>query len=577
MSEYIKVGEKELIVGLNWSDIEGKAKRQLVSEIKKEGKESNKYYGYFSDLKNKTSQYVLFPNSNDNIAVGSAIISDLFKDVVFIKKIETGDINITKYWVCAVDNDGLIFEDGDRIFTEEEELELFINDMVSLYEMKVVSFSNDFDFSDIDADIKLEEDFFDKYLNKPEYKIKQLVKDNAISRKYITAITTAIVLFVGGFLFFYEDDMYNDIVNEVLLDEFSIMGKELRDYKKANKKNERRKTFTQKEITDLGLKNFRNHYESYFFDNKKIINNILMLDIDLERYAIEWEFDKLVYDNNKFLLIYQKINGSVGVFSDLDKYILNVSSQNVVYDINPIALTDSGRKRVYEVTFGENLKEKQYLARILEEKNKISKEKIIEDLEYKVKKIRNDAGFVVENVMELNIFQRIFTNDVLIAYDEIEILIGQSRKVYKEINEEINREVPPVSLVQNSLSGSELAYVEISQRDSLFLWSYPANKDIFPEQKLLKVRGKDAKQLKPFARSYLVEVASIEEISKGSIYMEEALNYLDKPYIKIKTVEFSKEKDMWAITAEIFEEVYRYNPEIDDIEQPKKSNKRKKR
>ena len=574
MSEYIKIGEKELIVGLDWSDIEGKAKRQVVAEIKKEAKETNNYYGYFSELKNKTAQYVLFSNSQDNVVVGSAIISDLFKDVVFIKKIETGDINATKYWVCAVDNDGLIFEDGDRIFEDEEELELFINDMVSLYEMKVVSFTNDFDFSDIEPDIKLEDDFFERNINKPEYKIKQLVKDNTITRQHVMGIITFIVLSVGAFLFFYEDDMYNDIVNEVLLDEFSIMGKELKDYKKANKKDSRRKTFTQKEITELGINNFRDHYESYFFNNDEIINNILMLDTDLERYAMEWEFDKLIYEDNKFLLVYKKIQGSIGVFSDLDYYINEVSLSTDVYDINPIALTDSGRKRVYEVNFGENLKEKQYLARILEEKNKISKEEIIEDLEDKVKKIRNDATFVSENVLELNIFQRVFTNDVLEAYDEIEMLISKSRKVYKEISEEINRVEPPVPLVENSLSGSELDYVEISQRDSLFLWSYPANGNVFPDEKLLKVRGKDARTLKPFARSYFIEVASNEDISKGSIYMEEALIYLNQPYIKIKSIEFSKEEDMWVINAEIFEEIYRYNPETDDIKESKKRKKR---
>ena len=184
MSEYIKIGDKDIIVGLEWSDLDGKSKRQVAADIKKEAKETNNYYGYFSELKNKTSQYVLFPNSNEGVVVGSAIIADVFKDTVFIKKIETGNINTTKYWVCAVDNDGLIFEDGDRIFNDEEELELFINDMVSLYEMKVVSFTNSFDFSNIKVDHSLDSDFFESYLSDQNYKIKQLVRDNSINRKF---------------------------------------------------------------------------------------------------------------------------------------------------------------------------------------------------------------------------------------------------------------------------------------------------------------------------------------------------------------------------------------------------------
>ena len=558
MSEYIKIGDKDVIIGLDWADIEGKSKRQVVTDIKKEAKETNNYYGYFSELKNKTSQYVLFPNSNDNVVVGSAIIADVFKDTVFIKKIDTGNINTTKYWVCAVDNDGLIFEDGDRIFEDEEELELFINDMISLYEMKVVSFANSFDFSNIKADHSLDSDFFDSYLSDNDYKVKKLIRDTSINRKYLLGGVAGLLITVGSFLFFHEDDLYNDIVNEVVMEDFSIMSKELRKYQKSTKKEKRRKTFTQEEITELGKKSFKNYYDSNFFDNKEIINNILLLDNHLERYAMEWELDKLIYDDNKFILIYKKIEGSIGVFTDLDNYISNFSNNNDLFNVKPIALTNSGNKRIYEVDFGENINEKKFLARKLEEENKISKKEIIDDLEDKAKKIRSDAIFISENIRELNIFQRIFTNDVLIAYEEIEELIEQSKKVYDKINEEIAREEPPILIKEGSLSGSELRYVEISQRDSLFLWSYPKSNLIFPDKKLLAVKGKDAVALKPFARSYKVELTSIEEISKGAIYMEEALNYLDKPYIIIKSVEFSKEEDMWAINAEIFEKVYEH-------------------
>ena len=570
MSEYIKIGDKDVIVGLDWADLDGKNKRQVVTEIKKEAKETNNYYGYFTELKNKTSQYVLFPNSNDGVVVGSAIIADVFKDTVFIKKIDTGNINTTKYWVCAVDNDGLIFEDGDRIFNDEEELELFINDMVSLYEMKVVSFANSFDFSNIKVDHSLDNDFFDSYLSDPNYKIKQLVRDASINRKYLLGGVAALFLSVGGFLFFYEDQLYNDIVNEVVLEDFSIMSKELKKYQKEIKRESKRKTFTQEEITELGKQSFKDYYDSHFFNNKEIINNILLLDNYLERYAMEWELEKLIYDNNKFVLVYKKIQGSIGVFTDLDNYVLNFSKENGLFNVKPVALANSGKKRVYEVDFGENINQKKFLARKLEEENKVSKKEIIEDLEDKAKKIKSDAMFLSENVRELNIFQRIFTNDVLVAYEEIEMLIGKSKKVYDKINEEISKEEPPILLKEGSLSGSELKYVEISQRDSLFLWSYPKSKIFFPEEKLLKVRGKNAASLKPFARSYQVELASIEEISKGAIYMEEALTYLDKPYIIINSVEFSKDEDMWVINAEIFEKVYEHKPEENKEEKKKR-------
>ena len=34
MSEYIKIGDKDVIVGLDWADLDGKNKRQVVTEIK---------------------------------------------------------------------------------------------------------------------------------------------------------------------------------------------------------------------------------------------------------------------------------------------------------------------------------------------------------------------------------------------------------------------------------------------------------------------------------------------------------------------------------------------------------------
>ena len=37
MSEYIKIGDKDIIVGLEWSDLNGKNKRQVAADIKKEG------------------------------------------------------------------------------------------------------------------------------------------------------------------------------------------------------------------------------------------------------------------------------------------------------------------------------------------------------------------------------------------------------------------------------------------------------------------------------------------------------------------------------------------------------------
>lgn len=558
MSEYIRISDRDVIVGLDWSDLEGKSKRQVAIELKKEAKETNNHYGYFTELKNKTSQYVLFPNSNDNVIVGSAIIADVFKDTVFIKKIDTGNINTTKYWVCVVDTDGLIFEDGDRIFEDEEDLELFVNDMVSLYEMKVVSFANSFDFSSTKIDHTLESDFFESYISDNNYKIKKLIRDTSINRKYLLGGITGIMLSVGAFLLLYEDELYNDIVNEVVMEDFSIMNKDLKKYQKSTKKEKKRKVFTQEEITKLGKKSFKNYYDSNFFDNKEIINNILLLDNYLERYSMEWELTELVYDNNKFILIYEKIKGSIGVFTDLDAYISDFSNGNDLFNIKPAELTESGNKRIYEVDFGENINKKKFLARKLEEENRVSKKEIIEDLENKVKKIKSDAVFISENVSELNIFQRIFTNDVLIAYEEIEMLIDKSKKVYDKINEEIKKEEPPILIKEGSLSGSELRYVEISQRDSLFLWSYPKSSLIFPDKKMLAVKGKNANTLKPFARSYKVELASIEEISKGSIYMEEALNYLNKPYIIIKSVEFSKEEDTWVINAEIFEKVYEH-------------------
>jgi hypothetical protein len=317
MSEYIKIGNKQLLVSLEWEEKEGKSKRQILAEIKKEAKESTNRFGYVSEFKkseesgsNKgTCQYLLFPYAKNDVVLGSAIISDLFKDSIFVKKIDTDNIDEVQYWVCAVDNEGLVYDEGDRLITDEDELELFIEDMISLYEMKVVGFSEDFSFLDIDLDVELEDEFLDTYLDSQSYKIKEIVKERSVTQKNITRAALGVTGTIGLFLAFYENDMYQEFENDMFLDMLPSMEKELKKYKKINKVSRNKKVYSHNDYINLGKKNFSDYYNSTFFDNKEVIGNLLYLDNILNPFEMEWEFSKMIFKNNEFLIMYNKKRG----------------------------------------------------------------------------------------------------------------------------------------------------------------------------------------------------------------------------------------------------------------------------
>ena len=580
MSEYIKIGDKEILVSLDWEEKEGKSKRVLYNEIKKEAKESGKRFGYISDFKKindsdkkGTCQYLLFPQGDDNVILGSAIISSIFKDSIYIKRIDSDNIEETRYWVCAVDNEGLVYEDGDRIISDEDELELFIDEMTSLYEMKVVSYEEDFSFLDIELDVKLENEFLDSYLDSHNYTIKELVKENTLNQKYLMSTLGGLTVFVAGFLTFYENEEYNAFENGYFDDQLSPLSKDLKKYQKANKKRGKKATYTQAEFSELGKKYFRDYYESTFFSNKEIVGNILYLDKILEPFAAEWSLEKMAFQKNEFLLMYDRIPNSIGVFKDLDLHISRISSENNVINITPVALVKAGNTRVYKVTFGDNLKEKIFMARKLEEDSKVSKADIIKKLEEDAKKIKSKIFAISSNIKELNIFQKIFTNDVLIAYDDVEVMLNNITKIYKNINTEINKKEKGIKIEKSKLIGSDLKYIELSQRDNLFKWSYPSKGIIFPSVKLTK---SDFSILKNYAKSYKVEMSSLEEVSEGIFYMEDALELIDKPYIQIKKIEVLKGKESWGITSEVFQGIYEYNIKDEKKETKKKVKRNKK-
>jgi hypothetical protein len=72
-------------------------------------------------------------------------------------------------------------------------------------------------------------------------------------------------LAIGGFLAFYENDMYVDFENDLFVEQIPSMEKELKKYKKLNKAKGRNKSFSYNEYISIGKKEFRDYYEKTFF------------------------------------------------------------------------------------------------------------------------------------------------------------------------------------------------------------------------------------------------------------------------------------------------------------------------
>jgi hypothetical protein len=553
-TEYLTIGDKKLAIALNWKEIEGNSKRKLETNLRTLSIKSKVKYGALSPtIHEKTSQYVLIDTGDDfteeKIYPAACFLADSLKGFLFIKQIESS-LGNNKYWICSVDSDGLIVEDGDLIIEGDDELDDYVLEMVDLAGLKIATFEDD------DQDVypdsfkierKITKDFFDVYddLNYIKIKLYHIEKKNYT--KYIAAIVGAITLSTGSYMYLKDDSQYLSIIESEYASSSSKYVSQLSKWKKKVKKNKKKKIYSQEEFVYLGKSQIRDLFESQFYTNKEIINNLKTMETMLPDFNVEWTLTKIAYTKNQFIAIYQKIPESIGVYTELD-YSINQLAKQYGYNIKPVALESNGNTRIYSVGFENSHRKNTFLTRKLEEESKVSKEEIIKGLEKKVNDVKLKANKITMKVSQFNMFEKAFSSEIENDYEELLIHGNKLTKIYKTIIDEVKRKPPEFQLTEGVLDGNKMNYIEMAQRKVTFKWSYPNKSIIYPV-----VKSNSNKKLTPYALSYEVVSSPIDGLTDDFESLIEASKYLDGAYMIFNAVEYRNETNQWVIRSNLFE------------------------
>lgn len=560
---YFKIGEQKILINLEWQSVSVtansitlKSPRTIIAD---KAKSENRHFGFIFEKYNNGVKYTLLDNVNlnlndknkKNFSIGAALISSIYKNSIFIKKLdkEADDESIeNKYWICHIDNEGDIFPEGDIIVYSDTQLLNTIKERADIFGSKIVAIADDVELLNMPEYSEIDIDLLKMQSQKATFQVIKVFKNDALKNKIIIGVFSTVLLSVCYVQFVYENEYKNKILNRDFEITYSENFAKFEDLKnKLTEVNKNDKSY----YIEQGQIEFLDYYNRSFYTNTEILNNIYYLDSYMEEYAQEWKVSKYVFKDNDFFVTYEKINDSIGVFKDLDKYVKDVSDTNKTIDLKPFALVNSGNTRIYSVTFGHNLKKEEYLKNRNKKTLKDIKLELLKNNEENLSMINNnisDYEYQLSNLSKWNLF---FTDNAAELYNEIEIQSVQLNDLYSEINKTLSQEEDKLVVDDSLLSNNILDYVAITQMDNLFKWSYPINGNIFP-----KIDSNLNKDGVHFARSYMAEISSVEKLSTDVLSMTEALTYLDKPYIQIQEVDFQKggsdkNEEKWAIRLEI--------------------------
>lgn len=560
---YFKIGEQKILINLEWQSVSVtansitlKSPRTIIAD---KAKSENRHFGFIFEKYNNGVKYTLLDNVNlnlndknkKNFSIGAALISSIYKNSIFIKKLdkEADDESIeNKYWICHIDNEGDIFPEGDIIVYSDTQLLNTIKERADIFGSKIVAIADDVELLNMPEYSEIDIDLLKMQSQKATFQVIKVFKNDALKNKIIIGAFSTVLLSVCYVQFVYENEYKNKILNRDFEITYSENFAKFEDLKnKLTEVNKNDKSY----YIEQGQIEFLDYYNRSFYTNTEILNNIYYLDSYMEEYAQEWKISKYVFKDNDFFVTYEKINDSIGVFKDLDKYVKDISDTNKTIDLKPFALVNSGNTRIYSVNFGHNLKKEEYLKNRNKKTLKDIKLELLKSNEENLSMINNnisDYEYQLSNLSKWNLF---FSNKAAELYNEIEIQSVQLNDLYSEINKTLSQKEDKLVVDDSLLSNNILDYVAITQMDNLFKWSYPINGNIFP--KMDASLNKDGVY---FARSYIAEISSVEKLSTDVLSMTEALTYLDKPYIQIQEVDFQKggsdkNEEKWAIRLEI--------------------------
>lgn len=537
-------------VGLEWEEILITKSTNINNEIKSVAKRKNKDSGCKISTDSKIQIGLSRPNTK-NMPVAACFVSKALKDTLFVMKVNNID-----NWVCYVNSEGLIVDGREGIFGREQLIDI-IDELGILGTLKIACSEADkeeiFSEDSLDYDFNIISIQEILGLNKKTSDdiVTLLVKEGSLISKLLYGAVICGIAGAGYYLFFTEDQLFVDIVNQEL--SLPLNAKE-QAFDKVYKENQAK--IEESIYQNSGKLMLREKVESNIYTKKEIYEHIKELYETYPLYFYEWEFDSIQFvksDDNKdikFSVIYRRIENSIGFYSEIkDKAIELAKSKFNLYNINAypgdldnnVIIIDHYFKKPAELKADQP--ELEIMNKLEADKKKAEKQ--IENIKSRITETEYRVG------TELGFFARKFGSDVQDAADEIEGDVASGIKIYDGLIKSYKNSGQKEIVIPDSYyNGNKNDFVNMIQRNSFYVWRDEKQPQYLPPPPSDREK---LENFKAFAKSWDFTMNSSSYSTQGVGSIERAVDLLDKTDISIYTVNYKIETETWYIKGELYE------------------------
>lgn len=558
-----KIHNLDVAINCEWKTIDGgnlsSIKRKLKNNILNKDVDSFNAAVMHINKKSKTSYTMTTTNKRvekENIIPLAAFFTYDFKGHIVVLKVKDYKENAvqhTLYWLCVIDTKGIILED---LILNEDYIDGKVSEYLDIsYELAV--FKND--YTPISDSIQVNKVFTEEVFDIDDVDYENLsfnfYKKEDYTKYY--KIGFLFVLLLSGSMIFLSTYDTEDKLNLLQEDFTRHLSEEKRQIdnwlsaQPSSNKGDRSRgrqsssvSYTMEESYDLAKKQIQDEFNQRAYSNINIVNNIIDIENSMPNYLAEWMMGNIVFLDNDFYIMYNKIPSSNGVFTELDM-ILKRYNNYVPFEIIPLTLNQDATIRTLGIDFSNKIIRPRdtdtglTLFELREEQrskvDEIMRE--ISNIERGINRKRSSANNV-------STFNQIVSNQINRIRLEIQSDVSRLNNLYEDVIEEISVDFDGFELDFSISKNTVINYIEIKHLNSTFEWSMPSKTKDYPD-----IGGLDYY----YATSYDIEVSSISNVSNNFIMLVDAAEQLTEINSVIKHVEYNITSGDWVIEAVIYE------------------------
>lgn len=564
-NRFIAINNKKISIGIKWTKIIKSSKIARERFAANEIKNSKYKYGILFDYKEDgTSLLGITSERNKNSAVGALLVSNKIPNQsLFFAKIEKEeDDEEDLYWLCVKDENGYIIEEMDLI-ANIETLAKEISNIQSVYDnVKIFSPKEDkivFPDDDI-TELELSELLEDVNIN--EYAVKYLKKETNYPLLAVGITLFGFSAFIGYEYIYKENPIVDEIKSGILTE--SIEAK-IDTVKKKISDSISKNNYSQEEYNNLANEQLNEIFDQQFFTKDDIVNNLYVMRELLPEYFVEWELNKVTYDQKSFIFVYKRLDGSSGSFVEINNKLNELLKLNN-YKYQFIGNNDALNIVTYKILFESKLENDYLIKKATEERLKENKKDptgyIFKEIENNKLNIEN-LKYSNENLSWINKRWGEEPNKIKEKIIEQTILINSSINKIEDIlikeKELKNKENLLIRKKQEKHDIYYMSYLNKSQLNPNYSFSTPVKLTSLPimdednnKKSRKSKKNKKENTLKPLVDVYQFFIDS-KEYSVGLDQAYEAMSIIDNKSIIYNTVDYNIKTNEWKIRGTMYE------------------------